>query len=147
MPASITCTIPIAVGAGTGYRIRVVSSSPPVTGADNGSDLVVRSLAQCTGQAAPAEVWERTRLLLWPNPSAGGQLRLQLDGFDLHGTKAEVEVHALTGARMLQRTLPLRGDTHSAQATLDLGPDLPRGSYIVTVVVVERTYVQRLVIQ
>lgn len=58
---SIACTIPANTPPGGGYRIRVVSSTPAVIGADNGSDLTVLdapfagtdgSLSVCSG--APA---------------------------------------------------------------------------------------------
>lgn len=38
---NIAATIPTGTPAGTGYRIRVVSSTPPVTGTDNGADITV----------------------------------------------------------------------------------------------------------
>lgn len=46
----ITATIPGSVPAGTGYRIRVVSSNPVTIGSDNGSDLVVNPLPIVTLQ-------------------------------------------------------------------------------------------------
>lgn len=48
---SIAATIPAATPAGTGYRIRVVASSPNVLGNDNGSDLIVD---QFNNSVAPA---------------------------------------------------------------------------------------------
>src|ERR1051325_11032678 len=36
---TINATIPSNTVTGTGYRIRVVSSNPPVTGSDNGSNV------------------------------------------------------------------------------------------------------------
>lgn len=38
---SIPCTIPSAMPPGSGYRVRVVSTTPVVIGSDNGSDLTV----------------------------------------------------------------------------------------------------------
>jgi len=38
---SISVTIPSGTATGTGYRIRVVSTSPSVTGADNGSNISI----------------------------------------------------------------------------------------------------------
>lgn len=38
---SISCAIPAGTPPGTGYRIRVISTTPAVTGTDNGTDLVV----------------------------------------------------------------------------------------------------------
>lgn len=40
-PASISVTIPNSTPSGTGYRARVISSSPAVTGTDNGTNLTV----------------------------------------------------------------------------------------------------------
>lgn len=41
---AIICTVPGSLPAGTGYRIRVLSTSPSVTGTDNGTDLVINDL-------------------------------------------------------------------------------------------------------
>jgi len=38
---TINATIPIAVPAGSGYRIRVVSSSPGIAGSDNGVNIAI----------------------------------------------------------------------------------------------------------
>ena len=43
---TISATIPSGTAAGTGYRIRVISSSPAVTGSDNGADLTINDLPQ-----------------------------------------------------------------------------------------------------
>ncbi|MDB5236176.1 MAG: Por secretion system C-terminal sorting protein/choice-of-anchor [Hymenobacter sp.] len=40
---SIIATIPVATSAASGYRVRVVSSNPVVTGTDNGSNLTINS--------------------------------------------------------------------------------------------------------
>ncbi|MCB2220634.1 MAG: T9SS type A sorting domain-containing protein [Bacteroidetes bacterium] len=45
---TIPATIPISTVSGTGYRIRVVSSNPPVTGSDNGTDLVIETTPSIT---------------------------------------------------------------------------------------------------
>lgn len=40
----ITSTIPFNVSAGSGYRIRVTSNNPVITGADNGNDIKISDL-------------------------------------------------------------------------------------------------------
>ena len=40
-PLNINFTIPQATAAGSGYRIRVISSTPAVTSADNGSNIII----------------------------------------------------------------------------------------------------------
>ena len=46
--STISATIPSNTVAGTGYRIRVVSSTPLVTGADNGTNITVTPLPVAT---------------------------------------------------------------------------------------------------
>ena len=43
-PQSISVTIPSGTSTGTGYKIRVVSNSPAVTGADNGTALTINAI-------------------------------------------------------------------------------------------------------
>ncbi|MCC6385296.1 MAG: T9SS type A sorting domain-containing protein [Bacteroidia bacterium] len=43
---NINVTIPASTPPGNAYRIRIVSSSPALTGSDNGSDIRIESLAQ-----------------------------------------------------------------------------------------------------
>lgn len=43
---SISATIPAATATGTGYRIRVISSNPSVTGSDNGTNITVNAQPQ-----------------------------------------------------------------------------------------------------
>ena len=38
---SLNVTIPLGTTAGTGYRIRIVSTAPSVTGSDNGANLII----------------------------------------------------------------------------------------------------------
>ncbi len=45
---TIPCTVPGTLPAGTGYRIRVLSTNPSVTGSDNGADLVISSAPTVT---------------------------------------------------------------------------------------------------
>lgn len=49
---TISATIPAGTVAGTGYRIRVVSSTPTVTGTDNTVNLIVQNSAVITTQPA-----------------------------------------------------------------------------------------------
>ncbi|MCC9166858.1 PKD domain-containing protein, partial [Pontibacter harenae] len=49
---TIAATFPTGTNAGTGYRVRVVSSSPAVTSADNGANLTVQSTVATPGAIA-----------------------------------------------------------------------------------------------
>ena len=46
---TITCTIPIGTSQGTGYRIRVISSNPSITGSNNGTNLTILNAVGTTG--------------------------------------------------------------------------------------------------
>ena len=55
---SLNVTIPPATPVGTGYRIRIVSTNPAITGSDNGTDITVSAAVPAqpgaiTGSAAP----------------------------------------------------------------------------------------------
>jgi len=45
---TITFTIPAAMPSGTGYRIRIISSNPSVTSADNGSNITINLTETCS---------------------------------------------------------------------------------------------------
>lgn len=45
---TIPCTVPGTLPAGTGYRIRVLSTNPSVTGSDNGANLVISTAPTVT---------------------------------------------------------------------------------------------------
>ena len=73
---SIACTIPPGTPVGTGYRIRVVSSTPPTTGTDNGSDITVNN-GPNAGADASTEICKASGfydmdLLLGGSPDPGG---------------------------------------------------------------------------
>ncbi len=57
---TVSATIPANTASGTGYRIRVVSSSPGLTAADNGANITVvlasNSIAPTAAQTIPANV-------------------------------------------------------------------------------------------
>lgn len=54
-PGTISATIP-AITAGTGYRIRVVSSDPAITGTDNGTDLTINESPVVTASTPSTNV-------------------------------------------------------------------------------------------
>ncbi len=53
---SIPCTIPLGALNGSGYRIRVVSTTPPVTGTNNGSNITIHQFPTVIANASPASV-------------------------------------------------------------------------------------------
>lgn len=81
---TISCTIPVAQAAGSAYRVRVVSSTPVVTGSNNGSNITIvqgpyagenNSLTVCSGDAAFTLETGGDSGGTWsgPSPVMGGQ--------------------------------------------------------------------------
>lgn len=69
---TITGTIPSNVVTGTGYRVRVVASSPATTGSDNGQDLTITNIGTVTaGSNSPLCVGGTLQLTATAIPNAG----------------------------------------------------------------------------
>lgn len=61
---TISANLPLSVGAGTGYRIRVISSNPAVTGSNNGTNLTVNGCAVPTNLNASG-ITKNSALISW----------------------------------------------------------------------------------
>lgn len=70
----IAARIPEAA-QGTGYRIRVVASSPAITGTDNGSDLTIHSLPAAPALTAASRCGAGSVTLTASGAPAGGRYR------------------------------------------------------------------------
>lgn len=57
---TINATIPAGTATGTGYRIRVVSSNPSLTGANNGTDISINLVSTSVAPAAPQSIATNT---------------------------------------------------------------------------------------
>lgn len=94
---TITCTIPPGTPAGTGYRIRVVSDSPTVIGADNGYDLTVGgSPVPAIGAGGATGFCDGDSVVL--TASGGPDYQWQLNGSDIPGATAADLVVSASGS-------------------------------------------------
>ena len=83
---TITCTIPANTAPGTGYRIRVISSSPAFTGEDNGFDLILGQPPVATATAGGVtEFCEGSSVLLSAGTDSTYSYQWQMDGSDISG--------------------------------------------------------------
>src|SRR5690606_20535698 len=100
---SISATIPANTPAGTGYRIRVVSTSPAFTGADNGFDLTIGTAPVATAMAEGPTAFcagEAVQLLAGDAPGASFQWLLGGDSID--GATAPVLLADASGSYAVQ---------------------------------------------
>jgi len=69
---SIAATIPVGTTPGTGYRIRVISSTPAITGTTNTSDITVNLVSNSIAPTAPQTIQTNTNgTVLTVTESAG----------------------------------------------------------------------------
>lgn len=69
---SIATSIPSGIAVGTGYRIRVVSSSPVTTGTDNTANLIINALPSVTmGALSDVCVYNASFALTQGSPASG----------------------------------------------------------------------------
>ncbi|MBK8341341.1 MAG: T9SS type A sorting domain-containing protein [Flavobacteriales bacterium] len=137
--------------AGRTYNVQVRASfDNGATWCDYGPSCTVKiSWTPLTPFAEPrgyeAEYTEEpTELLLYPNPTNGDQVRIQLGGIDPELTIATLDITDLFGKRVMSSTLPINdGELNSV---LSLDGDLADGLYILTITVGEYVFNERLVI-
>jgi hypothetical protein len=73
---NIAATLPSTAASGSGYRVRVVSSSPAVNGTDNGSNLNIQACAKPTGLAA-GSITSSSATISWSSVTCGAKYKLQ----------------------------------------------------------------------
>lgn len=87
----IACTIPCGTPTGAGYRIRVVSSAPAVTGSDNGVNLTINAVvvpSVTIVAAPPGPICAGTSVTFTATPTNGGAgptYQWQLNGSNIGG--------------------------------------------------------------
>ena len=87
---------------------------------------------------------EPTELLLFPNPTNGDQVRIELGGIDPELAVASLDITALFGKRVWSTPLPLQDGVLNTSLTLP--GDLAGGLYVATIVAGEQLFTERLMI-
>ncbi len=97
---TIPVTIPANTPAGTGYRIRIVSTSPAFTGDDNGFDITIDNVAPVASVIAngPTAFCPGDSVLLDGSSGGGLDYQWQLDGTDIPGATSATLVADASGS-------------------------------------------------
>jgi hypothetical protein len=133
--ATVTGIIPVSAPAGTQYRMRVVSSAPPLTVSDNGTDITITVPSGIAPANAPS-------LLVYPNPLASAAVV----AFSL-GEKSfvEIELYDLTGRKL--KTL-VSENLVTGNHTFQLNKDqLPPAIYFLRVTMNSKTTIVKIAIE
>ncbi|MBK9076384.1 MAG: T9SS type A sorting domain-containing protein [Flavobacteriales bacterium] len=137
--------------AGRTYNVQVHASfDNGATWCDYGPSCTVKiswtplaPFAEPRGYEA-AYTGEPMELLLYPNPTNGEQVRIQLSGIDPELTNATLDITDLFGKRVMSTTLPLNDG--ALNTSLALPGALADGLYVVTIVTGEQLFTERLMI-
>jgi hypothetical protein len=84
-------------------------------------------------------------LNLHPNPNRGDQLFLSLSAIDENVLTVTVDIHDLSGKRMMSRTIPTQGGY--LNIVMDLEDEIAAGMYLVNITAGDKLYTERLVVQ
>jgi len=79
---------------------------------------------------------------LWPNPTNSQEIWFELEGLAGNVRTITVDIHDLTGKRILTRKMAAQYDP----TQIDLNGEIAAGTYVVTITAGDRRYVERLVI-
>jgi uncharacterized protein YegP (UPF0339 family) len=82
---------------------------------------------------------------LWPNPNRGDQFWINMDGITNDVLTVAVDIHDLTGKRVMAREIPVN-DSGRLNTVIDLNGDLANGVYLVSIMAGDKRYTERLVI-
>ena len=81
---------------------------------------------------------------IWPNPNAGDRFFLDMEGLDTKDEMVTVEVHDLTGKRMLATELATSEGRLNTVIALDGA--LAKGMYLVSITTDDQRFTERLLV-
>lgn len=135
--------------AGRTYNVMVRSSfDNGATWCDDGPSCTVRMSWTHLAPGMERDMEETAlyipELLVYPNPTNGEQLRINLSGADPELATATLELTDLFGKRVMTAMLPLRdGEINQG---LSLSSDLSAGMYLMTIIAGDEVFNERLMI-
>ncbi len=146
---TISANIPSSAVAGTGYRIRVISSSPATTGPDNGSNITISTCAvndnTIVEKARPQlpAVVPVDKLTLYPNPNTG-TFMLDLQVKEMKSGNAIIAVYNMSGQLVYMERATVTDNILRKKITLPLSA---AGTYMLTAKVGTRVFTERFIYQ
>ncbi|MFL5730865.1 MAG: polysaccharide deacetylase family protein [Cytophagaceae bacterium] len=102
--SSISANLPSGISAGNAYRIRVIASSPSVTGTDNGTNIIVNTLPVATISSSTTTFCTGGSVTLTANTGTGLSYQWSKDGTVISGATASSYSASVAGSYTVKET-------------------------------------------
>jgi len=103
--SSISANIPANAVAGSSYRIRVVSSSPLVTGTDNGTNIIINTVPVSTITSPSTTFCTGSSVTLSANTGSGISYQWIKDGVNISGATISTYAASAAGTYAVKETI------------------------------------------
>jgi peptidoglycan/xylan/chitin deacetylase (PgdA/CDA1 family) len=101
---SISANLPANSVSGSAYRIRVISSSPVVTGTDNGTNIIINSVPVASISSGSTTFCTGSSIILNANTGTGLTYQWIKDGANISGATASAYTASLAGIYSVKET-------------------------------------------
>jgi peptidoglycan/xylan/chitin deacetylase (PgdA/CDA1 family) len=102
--SSISANLPANTAAGNSYRIRVVSSSPSITGTDNGTNIIINTGPVAMISSSSTSFCTGGSVTLSANSGSGISYQWMKDGLNISGATSSIYVASAGGTYRVRET-------------------------------------------
>ncbi len=142
---TVTAIIPSATTTGSGYRIRVISSTPSFSGSNNGYNISVNDCAENSIATKKTNLQSEAvsvKLNVFPNPTSS-YINVRCSLANYNGQLANLDISTITGKIIYSEKVPVLKNIVNKQ--IHFNTSTPDGIYLLTLKVGNELYVQKVI--